>query len=129
MSDKRFPLCFAGYEPVYSQPPPSGLFIIRFYPQGPSVPGWAIAGIKKPSCAPFRRSHSDTSAVTPVVQIGFASLPRLPNWHGQSLYPPRHDSEQAQRQIVLCQQQPLDMKFGRRQLPAFLNRAPSPVTQ
>jgi hypothetical protein len=42
-----------------------------------------------------------------VVQIGFAFLPSLPGWQRQSLYLPQHASEQAPRQVALCQQQPV----------------------
>ena len=41
------------------------------------------------------------------VQIGFASLPRLPGWQRQSLHAPQHASEQAPRHMAFCQQQPV----------------------
>ena len=40
------------------------------------------------------------------VQIGFAWLPRLSGWQRQSLHAPQHASEQAPRQMALCQHLP-----------------------
>jgi len=39
-----------------------------------------------------------------VVQIGFAFLLSLPGWQRQSLYLPQYASEQAPREMALCQQ-------------------------
>jgi hypothetical protein len=54
--------------------------------------------------------HFEAISQTPLpqlpssVQIGFASLPRLPGSHRQRIDPPHHASEQAPREMALRQQ-------------------------
>ncbi len=70
-----------------------------------SSPQVLCPGQKAVTCLISNPFHGHLPRQLPsVVQIGFALLPRLPGWQGQTLHPPQHASEQAPREMALRQQ-------------------------
>jgi len=105
----EFPFCLSDanqYTPICHR---SRSLLHPFPSRNPRrVPGRAASRTQKTTFAPFRSDFTDPSPSTSsVVQIGFASLARLPGWQRQSLQAPQYAPEQAPRQVALRQQQPI----------------------
>jgi hypothetical protein len=82
-------------------PPPTIFFSSVSIPTTKGGPGKAVAQAKSHDLAHFEAiSQTSLPQLPSVAKIGFASLPRLPNWQRQSLYSPQHASERVSRQMT-----------------------------